>query len=249
MTNRVIDTQLYTELCTSHEVAPHLQQYMTNLSNYKLVALIDDSGSMRYESLMTGETSWASAHQFVRTLISLNSVSTNHSMDLCFLSRAPFHNITSVNIVDEAFHPTPDGSVSLTDALKQILSQPYDASYQGRIIIVCTDADAVNSKKSTTLWHLLDENRRLSDYVTFIVYNTSKKQWNALQTDSEKLFRFATMLDYESELVALTSQGEKPVFSYADYVLNAVIRCVVPKLKDDQPLQVEERSHCCCNLL
>lgn len=244
---RFIDEPRFVDLCAQHEVSQQFAQYLRRLIDYKVVLICDDSGSMR-ERTDHNETRWDELRRFVRTVFAACAPMQNSPLDVYFLNRPGALGVRDMEQIEAAFVAPPKGWTPIVPALRLALAQPLDATYAGRLFIVCTDGEPTNeSGKVDTrqLRQVLELERGARDYVTFLACTDDEQAIGYLNRWDVEIKQVDVCDDYHSERKeVLAAQGAQFHFSFADYVVKVLMGAVVPELDQlDEKRPMRQQSH------
>lgn len=237
---RHFNEQRFESLCLRHEVSVQFQQYLRQLIEYKVVLILDDSGSM-LELTDYKETRWQELLRFVRIVFALTEMIEQSPVDVYFLNRMQGVCVQKLDELELAFQAPPKGFTPTVPALRQALQTPYDASYKGRIIVICTDGEPNDGKGNSCIGELrrvLERERASNDYVTFLACTDDDDAIGYLNKWDVEIPRVDVTDDYQSERrEVLRAQGQQFRFSYSDYVVKTLLGAVIPALDklDERP--------------
>lgn len=209
------------------------QQHLRQLINYKVVLILDDSGSM-LDPNGHGETRWQELLRFVRAVFAVTEMIEQSPIDVYFMNRMQGVCVQRLQELERAFDAPPKGFTPTVPALRQVLQTPYDASYQGRIVLICTDGEPNDGKGNSCIQELrrvLERERSPTDYVSFLACTDDDDAIGYLNRWDVELQRVDVMDDYQAERQeVLKAQGTQFRFTYSDYVVKTLLGAVIPEL-------------------
>jgi len=230
---RFINEYKFTQTCQHYEISGAFVQYLRSLINYKVVIIADDSGSMNSPTNY-GEPRWNELCRFIQTVFSLTEMIENSPLDVHFLNRGALLNVQQLAQITEAFCAPPRGATPIVPVLRHVLAQPYDESYVGRIIIICTDGeptDEQNRVNTAQLYNVLMCQRKRNDYVTFLACTDDDDAIAYLNRWDREIPRVDVIDDYPNEKKeVLRAQGRHFSFTFGEYVVKTLMGAVIPAL-------------------
>jgi len=233
MTQRFLNENKFLTVCRQYEIHGLFAQYLRTLINYKVVLIADDSGSMRTQTNY-GERRWDELCRFVTTVFSVTEAIENSPLDVHFLNRGSIVGVQQLAQITQAFVQPPEGWTPLVPVLRHVLQQSYDETYIGRIIIICTDGeptDEHNRCNPTQLYQVLQQERRATDYVTFLACTDDDAAIEYLNRWDVLLPRLDVVDDYQNEKrEVLRAQGHHFSFTFGEYVVKILLGSVIPAL-------------------
>lgn len=230
---RFINEEKFRATCEHYEIDGIFVQHLRTLINYKLVIIADDSGSMNTLTNY-GEARWSELCRFVQTVFSVTEAIENSPLDVYFLNRPSILNVQQLAQISDAFIPKPKGPTPIVPILQEILRQPYNSTYSGRIIIICTDGeptDVYNKVNVNQLYNVLLTQRSRNDYVSFLACTDDDSTIAYLNDWDVKIPRVDVIDDYPNEKKeVIRAQGRHFSFSFGDYVVKTLLGAVIPSL-------------------
>lgn len=129
------------------------------LENYKIVYIIDDSGSMSQQLNDTYDnenkntnayghkkTRWQEAYEIVLTTLDISLCLSEDGIDIHFLNRDSIYAVKDKEIIDVAFSVDPEGGTPLVDTLVRVLKNIKSILLEKKVlIIIVTDGEPRNS--------------------------------------------------------------------------------------------------------
>ncbi len=241
---RYINSQRFDQVCQHYEIKGVFADYLRTLVRYKVVIIADDSGSMNSPTIYGG-TRWGELCHFIQTVFSLTEMIENSPLDVYFLNRPSVLNVLQLHQITDAFTLPPQGPTPIVPVLKHVLAEPYDESYMGRIIVICTDGEPTDEHKRVNteqLRRVLLSGRRQNDYVSFLACTDDDAAIGYLNRWDVEIPRVDVMDDYLNEKKeVLRAQGRQFSFTFGEYVVKTLLGAVVPALDklDELPYGVD----------
>ena len=230
---RFINDYKFSEICRHYEISGLFAAHLRSLIQYKVVIIADDSGSMNTPTNY-GEPRWAELCRFVQTVFSVTEMIENSPLDVYFLNRPSIVGVQQLAQITEAFTSKPQGGTPIVPILRHVLAQPYDSSYTGRIIILCTDGEPTDERNKVNIGQLKDvlrHERKTTDYVTFLACTDDDDAIGYLNRWDVELPRVDVIDDYPSEKKEIQrAQGRHFSFTFGEYVAKTLMGSVTPSL-------------------
>lgn len=230
---RFIDEYKFTEICRHYEINTLFATYLRELIKYKLVIIADDSGSMNTLTNY-GEPRWSELCRFVTTVFSVTETIENSPLDVYFLNRPSIIHVHQLCQITDSFASPPKGATPIVPILTHILQQPYDSSYEGRIVIICTDGEPTDTSgrvNTKQLYNVLMCQRSRNDYTTFLACTDDDDAIGYLNLWDREIPRVDVIDDYPNEKKEVQrAQGRQFSFSFGEYVVKTLMGSVIPAL-------------------
>jgi hypothetical protein len=230
---RFINENKFVDICRKYEISGLFSQHLRALINYKVVIIADDSGSM---NTLTNykEPRWNELCRFVETVFSVTEMVENSPLDVYFLNRTSVVGVQQLQQITDCFQAKPAGPTPIVPILRQVLSQSYDFSYRGRIIIICTDGEPTNEANKVDvgqLRHVMVNQRTTTDFVTFLACTDDDDAIGYLNRWDVEMPRVDVIDDYPNEKKEVQwAQGRGFSFTFGDYVVKTLMGSVTPSL-------------------
>lgn len=248
--DRYINGHKFDQICQHYEISGAFVDHLRTLVNYKVVIIADDSGSMNTKTNY-GERRWDELCRFIQTVFSVTEMIENSPLDVYFLNRPSILNVQQLQQITDSFTLPPKGTTPIVPILRHALSQYYDESYRGRIIIICTDGEPTdeNNKVNTSqLYNVLTCERKYNDYVSFLACTDDDDAVDYLNHWDRVIPRVDVMDDYHNEKKeVLRAQGRHFSFTFGEYVVKTLMGAVIPALDrlDESPYGVDADCRLC----
>lgn len=228
-------------LFQKYEISSLFREKLENLQDFKIVFIVDDSGSMNAPIDDGGphSTRWAELKDVVKTAIDIGSI--YGSLDIDFLNRNGVMNINSYDQVQHYFHEDPNGRTPLTTALNSVLNR-YQTLETKILIVIATDGvpDDLDSFKRS----LLNKNHS-KFYISFLACSDNEEDIGYLNELDNTIPNIDTLDDYLSEKKEVKrAQGNNFKYTYADHIARLLLGPICPELD-----KLDEKQQKCCTIL
>lgn len=235
-------------LINQYEIDNLFSEKLDILSNYEIVLLIDDSGSMNTPlSNSKHATRWDELKEVVNIVIKIATIFDDDGIDIHFLNRQNTNNIKSLDQVNYILNDNPYGLTPLNDKLNNILTL-YSNSLKPVLIIIATDGIPTNNNgyadiKSFT--NTLKFKNHSHFYVSFLACSDQDDDVGYLNKLDNKIPNIDTLDDYASELKEVKkAQGKNFNYTFGDHVVRLLLGPLCPELD-----KLDEKSINNCNCI
>ena len=228
-------------LFQKYEISSLFREKLENLQDFKIIFIVDDSGSMNAPIDDGGphSTRWAELKDVVKTAIDIGSIYGN--LDIEFLNRQGILNINNYDQVHSYFYEDPNGRTPLTAALNNVLTR-YQYLESKVLIVIATDGvpDDLASFKQA----LLNKNHS-KFYISFLACSDNDEDVEYLNELDNIIPNIDTLDDYISEKREVKrAQGNSFKYTYADHIVRLLLGPICPELD-----KLDEKQSECCNIL
>ena len=217
-----------------------MAERLRKLRDYEIVIVCDDSGSMKTPVDNTPRTRWDELCSIVKMVIRIGVIFDSNGVDIHFLNRESYVNVTNPETVDKAFEKPPRGFTPLVPVLNRIFESRL--ADQGRdkklLVFVATDGaptDGNGNEVIDELERCMKETRRAdTTHVSFL-----------LCTDEPACVRYMAKWDREMKNVDVTDdfnterntirknpKNKDLAFSHGDYIVKALVGAIDPEMDD-----------------
>jgi len=228
------------------------------LSDYEMVVIADDSGSMNNAAEQShhrklGEvkrTRWHELLDTVSEIVEIASCFDEDGIDIYFLNRQPAIAVKHSN--DEnfirAFEKRPTGTTPLSEKLLEVSKKCAEEEERKTLIFILTDGepDGGEAKFTPIVRNVVDAG---STHIQIMACTSEEEEigWlNKLDKGDKKV---DVCDDYYSERREVLSVGLKPRFTRGDWCIKAMIGPLSEKFdKWDEALGKRSGKGLCCNL-
>lgn len=224
-------------IASRYEINDTLAQRLNLLSQFEIVILCDDSGSMNTPVDGTNGTRWDELRSIVQIVMEIGTVFDSNGVDVYFLNRPPMRNVTDARQVVESFIQRPGGLTPLTQALRQIFqsagSKP--GSDKRLLVFVATDGAPTDPNGNVDIQSLenlmRNERRANTTYVTFLACTDDESSVAYLSNWDRNMMNVDVVDDYKTEREEVRrNRGYNYPFSFGDYVAKALLGAVDPQM-------------------
>ena len=204
-------------LFQKYEISHLFREKLEILSDFKIVFIVDDSGSMNtpLEDSSPHSTRWDELKQVVETA-DIGSIYS--SLDINFLNRSGMIQVSDFNQVSHLFTESPNGTTPLSNSLLNVLRMYQN--YGSKILIVIA-TDGVPNDLDLFKRTLINKNHS-KFYVSFLACSDNDKDVGYLNELDKNVPNDVD--DYISEKKeVLKAQGKSFSYTYADHVARLLL--------------------------
>ena len=184
-------------LFQKYEISHLFREKLEKLSDFKIVFIVDDSGSMNTPLDGNGphSTRWDELKQVVETTTDIGSIYSN--LDINFLNRQGMMEVSSFKQVSHLFSESPNGTTPLSLALQNVLRM-YE-NYNSKVLIVIA-TDGVPNNLDLFKRTLMNKNHS-KFYVSFLACSDNDNDVGYLNELDTNVPNVDTLDDYISEKI------------------------------------------------
>ena len=214
-------------LISEYEIDPLFSEKLDILSQYEIVCLIDDSGSMNTPlSNSQYATRWDELKSVVNIVIKIATIFDEDGIDINFLNRYNHKNVKDLNQVENILRDKPYGLTPLNQNLIKILEE-YQYSEKPVLIVIATDVVPTDYYGHSDLpsfkTSLMNKNHS-KFYVSFLACSDQEEDVGYLNKLDVKVPNIDTLDDYQSELKeVLEAQGSQFKYTFGDHVIRLLL--------------------------
>ena len=108
------------------DMSPHIAEHLMTLKDFKIVILVDNSGSMNtpINGTNMSRTRWNELREFLPMVIKIAVIFNPNGVDIYFLNGEPLLGVTDPSQLDERFSHDPKGHTPLAKVFEQVLRLP-----------------------------------------------------------------------------------------------------------------------------
>ena len=238
------------ELINKYEIDPLFSEKLNLLSDFEIVLLLDDSGSMN-TPLTDGSghaTRWDELKEVVNIVLEIATIYDTNGIDINFLNRNNHENIYDLERVKYILKERPYGLTPLNNSLKMILNK-YRDSVKTVLIVIATDGIPTNDfgkQDIDSFKNTLIQKNHSKFYVSFLACSDQEQDVNYLNYLDRKVPNVDTLDDYNSELIEVkNAQGKNFRYTFGDHIVRLLLGPLCPELDSLDEKQV----NCKCNIL
>jgi hypothetical protein len=214
-------------LIKKYEIAPLFSEKLDILCDYDIALLCDDSGSMNtpLDDNSGHSTRWEELKSVVKMVINIATIFDDDGIDIYFLNRENYYNVTSDECISNIFNELPYGSTPLTEKLYNIF-QKYKFNEKPVLIIIATDGLPTNNG----LLDLYNFNRCVSNknhnkfYISFLACSDDDCDIEYLNELDRNVPNVDTLDDYNSEKKeVLRIQGADFKYTFSEHIVRLLL--------------------------
>lgn len=261
-------------ICAHYEISPWIEEDLSDLKNYDIHLIVDDSTSMQkltYTCDSTGKrnTRWDELKSMVNIVVNIGGAITETGINIWFfnrqpngdIKRMPFTNIKDVEYVDHLFREPPNGRTQLTDTLRQVI---YIQNIKPKLILIATHGVSTNHDgyEDIRSFERLLKNRNADMNRICIILCTDDERIVEIYNNLDKHIERLNIIDeYQTEYKRVkNAQGEKFPYSYGTHMSRIMLSPIFQiydnmdniKIvfdKNDNPIKVTENNKKLCVIL
>ena len=237
------------KLLEKYEIHPFFSEKLSILDDFEIVCIIDDSGSMKTPlNDHTGHaTRWDELKNIINTVMDIALTFDDDGVDLHFLNRGTFMNVTNHDILNEHLKPIPYGRTPLTRVANQVFDQ-YAHNPKKVLVLIATDRVPTNQQGYPDL-KAFEECIRKRDtnkfYVSFLACSDNDDEIGYLNT-MDSVPHVDILDDYYSEKKQILKiQGNKFPYSLQDHIVRLILGPIYSEFDDldEKPIHKSIVSH------
>lgn len=228
--NETTKNQKIYDLIQKYEIDPLFSEKLDILSDYEIVLLLDDSGSMSTPiSDSQHSTRWDELKYVVKIVISIATIFDEDGIDIHFLNRESYYNVKSLKEVDNSLEGFPYGTTPLTYKFNSILNQ-FEDSEKPVLIVIATDGVPNNLNSFT---HALKNKNHSKFYVSFLACSDQEFDIGYLNDLDKSVPNVDVLDDYNSELKEVQyAQGKGFRYTFGDHIVRLLLGPLCPELDE-----------------
>ena len=218
------------DLIQKYEIDPLFSEKLEILSDYEIVLLLDDSGSMNTPLNDTHHsTRWDELKYVVKIVISVATIFDEDGIDIHFLNRESHFNVKSLSQVDDALDGFPYGTTPLTQKFNLIINQ-FEDSIKPVLIVIATDGVPNNLNSFTNTLKNKNHNKF---YVSFLACSDQEFDIGYLNDLDKSIPNVDVLDDYNSELKEVqNAQGKEFRYTFGDHIVRLLLGPLCPELDE-----------------
>ena len=234
-------------LISKYEIDNLFSEKLDVLSNYEIVLLIDDSGSMNTPLVDSiHNTRWDELKEVVKIVIEVATIFDDDGIDINFLNRQNYENVRDINYVNSILEEKPYGLTPLNSSLIQIFDK-YQNSVKPVLVVIATDGIPTNIagyEDIGTFKKTLKNKNHSNFFISFLACSDNDNDVGYLNKLDKEIPNIDTLDDYHSELKEVKkAQGKKFNYTFGDHVMRLLLGPLYPELD-----KLDEKK-CMCNIL
>ena len=206
-------------IITKYEIDHLFSEKIHILSHYKIVLLLDDSGSMN-TPVSINKTRWDELKEVVKIVFDISIVFD--TLDIFFLNRPNKMKVSNHEELDVILSMRPQGVTPLNNALQKIINT-YNHIYDPVLVIIATDGvptDESGYHDIKNFTKTIRDRDYEKFYISFLACSENEKDVGYLNKLDYEIPNIDTLDDYLSELKEVQKvQGSHFSYSFGDHVL------------------------------
>jgi len=214
----------YISYFDKHKIHQYFHYDLQTLENFDIYIIADDSGSMKSNVDGTNKTRWDELKDVIKMVIELSTLFDQDGIDLHFLNRKGYRNVTSFERVRRCFKKKPSGTTPLSKAIGKALRRQTG---KPMLLIIATDGKPDNLSKFTRLLKNRDCN---SVFVSILACSDREKDVGYLNKLDREIPNVDVLDDYRSEKKeVLRAQGHNFNYNFDTHVARLLLGAIYPK--------------------
>ena len=227
-------------ICQQYEIRADFAARLRQLEGFEIVFLIDDSGSMNTPTAPVSSadpfgkqpTRWSEAQQLVNRVVDLATCFDPDGIDLRFLNRSGYSNVTTAFEVARTFDTPPSGMTPLAAAFDSIMYEKRAVVQEKKLlVIIATDGQPTNASGAPDVAEFTRAlgRRHQNVHVTIVACTDDDASVGYLNGLDDTCPRLDVCDDYISERKeVLAAQGPHFAFTLGDYVVKIMLGSIDP---------------------
>ena len=146
----LIDEHVFKEIMQKHRISSFFAKKLKNLNTFKIVFILDDSGSMNTvldESPLNKNqfkaTRWDELQEFIKISIEIANTVNPEGCDVYFLNRRMVKSVKKPEEITSSFKRSPSGFTPITKRLTTVLrsNMPNVLNDKKLLVVIVTDGE------------------------------------------------------------------------------------------------------------
>lgn len=232
-------------LINKYEIDYLFSEKLSELENYDVVLIVDDSGSMNtpLDDNTGFSTRWDELKSVVNIVIDISTIFDSDGIDIYFLNRSSYKNINSLNKVNSILIEKPYGATPLTQCVRNVLND-FEHSSKPVLIIIATDG--VPTKNGNTdlddFKQVISSKNHSKFYISFLACSDRESDVGYLNDLDKNIKNVDTLDDYCSEFKeVIAAQGKNFKYSYGDHICRLLLGPLFPELDKLDEKQISKK--------
>ena len=228
-----------------YNLRPKYAKKLKVLKEFKVVLILDDSGSMDGQ-LKNNKNKWTELNETcVKIVEILNAF--NSDCDALFLNRSGVEGIRDVSQLKDLFKTDPFGKTPLTNCIKNaIQNNRMILKKKKLLLLVFTDGEPTSINCGDPIQELkntLEKRDPIDRIFVSIIACTDKKETMTFLDDWDRDIKNLDVVDdYENEKERITSKGIYREFPVEDYLVKILLGSIDRKLDQmDEKTKVKKK--------
>ena len=237
------------DFINTYKINPLFSEKLDLLKNYKIVLLIDDSGSMNTKlSDSKYETRWDELKDVIKIVISITSVYNENGIDVNFLNRRNYKNIKSIQEIQDIFNERPSGLTPLTSKLNDVFNNNSNSDKPLLIIIPTDGLPSENGEIEVKSFENLLKNRNSTKFlISFLACSNDEKEIGYLTKIKKKIKNISILSDYNSKFKEITTiENSNFKYTLGDHIVTLLLGPVCSEITSFEKKNLKKIL---CNIL
>jgi len=184
------------------EMGNKYREKLPTLSDFEIVLLVDDSGSMRTPLENSKHpTRWDELKEVINVTIKIATIFDEDGIDIYFLNRNNVFGITDYNQMNDILINEPYGTTPLAKKVSEIFER-YSNSIKPVLLVIATDGVPTNDYGSVDIDNfkrIITNKNHSKFYVSFLACSDRDEDIGYLNVLDRKVPNVDTLDDYLSE--------------------------------------------------
>jgi len=220
--------QTYNIISKKYEIDACHNENIMELANYHIYFLIDDSGSMNYNTNIS--TRWSELKIMVKNLTELCNSVNPYGVNILFINKLETYNITNYYDINNILLFEPSGSTPTCSKLQRIFDIPSELP---KLIVLFTDGCPTMPNSGTSdvnnFYNLMKNRNAEHNRVSIIVCTDNDDDVAFLNRIDNEAKYVDVVDDYNSEKKEIMQkQGNNFPFSRGDYLIKSLLGPINP---------------------
>lgn len=222
------------DLVEKYEIQPLFSEKLFILSNYDIVLLCDDSGSMNtpLDDNTGHSTRWEELKSVIKIVISIATIFDDDGIDIYFLNRQTQLNVSSFEQVSTCLDEPPYGGTPLTSKLSLIFDN-YKYSEKPVLVVIATDGVPTYNGyiDLDSFERCVTHKNHEKFYISFLACSDQDDEIAYLNDLDKNVPNVDTLDDYVSERAeVLAAQGPKFSYKFSEHICRLLLGPLCPEL-------------------
>lgn len=189
-----------------YEISWRFRQILSDLCDFEIAVVIDDSGSMKTNLLNSQRSRWDVIRLMTNICIEIGRIFVRRGVDMYFLNKVPILQVKDLETADQIMNRAPSGYTPLVPVLKYIFNLPPTriGHDKKQLVIILTDGAPTDQNNRENLHEFEDlmrnEREPRTTFVNVLVCNENHDYANILRSWTQTMNNFAVMDHYEDEI-------------------------------------------------
>ena len=223
------------------------------LSDFEIVLLVDDSGSMNTPlENSVHATRWDELKEVIHITIKISTIFDENGIDIYFLNRNNIFGITDFKQMHNILMPKPYGRTPLTKKVAEIFDR-YHNCEKPILLVIATDGVPTNDYGNIDIENfknIINNKNHSKFYVSFLACSDRDEDIKYLNILDKKVPNVDTLDDYLSEKKEVLSvQGINFNYSLGDHVARLLLGPICPEMDSLDEVKFKKFKKLRCTIL